>query len=472
MGGMGTKTVRRAYRFRFYPTAEQENLLRRTLGCCRKVYNLALDARSTAWTARKERVTYSDTSRMLTEWKRTDEYSYLSEVPSVPLQQSLRHLQRAFSNFFGKTGDYPKFKAKRGGGSATYAATAFTWDWERQALTLAKMKEPLPVRWSRTLPRKAQPSSVTVSLDAAGRWHVSILVEDTVIQLPHADGMVGIDLGTEHFAILSTGEKIDNPRHLKRHLKKLELAQRKLSRTRKGSNNHEKARLKVAKAYAKVKDCRTDYLHKLSTRIIRENQTVVIEDLAVRNMTRRCNPKPETDKPGGYLPNGQAAKSGLNRSILDAGWRRFRSMLEYEGRMVRATAHGHRPLVSQQPTLPHLRQDHRQETALHPRMGLPTLQRPSRQGRQRREKHTIRRAGGTSLRGFAHSRSNAPVARESSKPYRKNLSARRGITGFQSREEVNCRITSLGLVRFVCKYGFQVPITMCVPNGYAREQQY
>ena len=330
MGGMGTKTVRRAYRFRFYPTAEQENLLRRTLGCCRKVYNLALDVRSTAWTARKEKVTYSDTSRMLTEWKRTDEYSYLSEVPSVPLQQSLRHLQRAFSNFFGKTGDYPKFKAKRGGGSATYAATAFTWDWERQALTLAKMKEPLPVRWSRTLPRKAQPSSVTVSLDAAGRWHVSILVEDTVIQLPHADGMVGIDLGTEHFAILSTGEKIDNPRHLKRHLKKLELAQRKLSRTRKGSNNHEKARLKVAKAYAKVKDCRTDYLHKLSTRIIRENQTVVIEDLAVRNMTRRCNPKPDPDKSGGYLPNGQAAKSGLNRSILDAGWRRFRSMLEYK----------------------------------------------------------------------------------------------------------------------------------------------
>ena len=208
---MGTKTVRRAYRFRFYPTAEQENLLRRTLGCCRKVYNLALDVRSTAWTARKEKVTYSDTSRMLTEWKRTDEYSYLSEVPSVPLQQSLRHLQRAFSNFFGKTGDYPKFKAKHSGGSATYAATAFIWDWERQALTLAKMKEPLPVRWSRTLPRKAQPSSVTVSLDAAGRWHVSILVEDTVSQLPHADGMVGIDLGTEHFAILSTGEKIDNP---------------------------------------------------------------------------------------------------------------------------------------------------------------------------------------------------------------------------------------------------------------------
>lgn len=125
---MNTKTVKRAYRFRFYPTTEQENMLRRTLGCCRKVYNMALDARSTAWTLHREKVSYSDTSRMLTAWKKTEEYSYLSEVSSVPLQQSLRHLQAAFKNFFNKTGSYPRFKAKHEGGSATYTVSAFKWD--------------------------------------------------------------------------------------------------------------------------------------------------------------------------------------------------------------------------------------------------------------------------------------------------------------------------------------------------------
>lgn len=316
---MNTTTAKRAYRFRFYPTPEQEQTLRRTLGCCRKVYNMALDARSEAWTVRHESVSYEDTSRMLTDWKKTKEYAYLREVSSVPLQQSLRHLQAAYRNFFAKTGDYPRFKSKKNGGAATYAASAFTWDWNKRELTLAKMRDPLPIHWSRTLPRKARPSTVTVSLDPSGRWHVSILVEEEVKHLPASPNKVGVDLGTEHFAILSTGEKIPNPRHLNHYQKKLEQAQQTLSRKQKGSNNHRKARLKVAKAYAKVKDCRNDFLHKLSTRLIRENQTVVIEDLAVENLTRRRAPKPDPEHPGRYLPNGQAAKTGLNRSILDTG---------------------------------------------------------------------------------------------------------------------------------------------------------
>lgn len=254
---MDTTTAKRAYRFRFYPTPEQEQTLRRTLGCCRKVYNMALEARSEAWTVRHESVSYEDTSRMLTDWKKTKEYAYLREVSSVPLQQSLRHLQAAYRNFFVKTGDYPRFKSKKNGGAATYAASAFTWDWDKRELTLAKMREPLPIHWSRTLPRKARPSTVTVSLDPSGRWHVSILVEEEVKHLPASPNKVGVDLGTEHFAILSTGEKIPNPRHLNHYAKKLEQAQQTLSRKQKGSNNHRKARLKVAKAYAKVKDCRT-----------------------------------------------------------------------------------------------------------------------------------------------------------------------------------------------------------------------
>lgn len=151
------RLFKRAYRFRFYPTPEQESLLRRTVGCCRKVYNLALDARSRAWTSERRNVTYVQTSAMLTAWKKTGEYSYLNEVSCVPLQQALRHLQAAFSNFFRQTGDYPTFKRKSHGGSAEFTRSAFRWDAERRELTLAKMHDPLPIRWSRTLPRKAVP---------------------------------------------------------------------------------------------------------------------------------------------------------------------------------------------------------------------------------------------------------------------------------------------------------------------------
>jgi putative transposase len=302
--------VKRAFKFRFYPTEAQAAELARTFGCVRKVYNLALAARSEAWTLRRERVNYNATSAMLTAWKKSDELAFLKEVSAVPLQQCLRHLQIAFTNFFAKRAGHPRFKSKkRSRRSAEYTTSGFRY--RDGLLTLAKMAEPLNVVWSRPLPDGVAPSTVTVSQDAAGRWFVSLLCDD-LIEPTAATGLVGVDAGIDSLFTLSTGEKVANPRHERVGHAQLARAQRTLSRKAKGDGaNRAKARLKVARAYARIADRRRDYLHKLTSRLVRDNQTIVIEELAVRNMVRNRS---------------------LARAISDAAWRQFREMLEYKAR--------------------------------------------------------------------------------------------------------------------------------------------
>jgi putative transposase len=158
----------KAYRYRFYPTPEQEQLLRRTLGCVRLVYNMALHTRTEGWYAHQERIDYKQTSAMLTTWKKQEDLQFLNEVSSVPLQQGLRNLQKAFTNFWAGRTKYPNFKKKRGSGSAEFTRAAFRC--KDGQLWLAKCNDPLPIRWSRTLPACCEPSTVTVRLDASGRW--------------------------------------------------------------------------------------------------------------------------------------------------------------------------------------------------------------------------------------------------------------------------------------------------------------
>jgi putative transposase len=299
--------VKRAFKYRFYPADAQAAELARTFGCVRKVYNLALAARTEAWTLRQERVNYNATSAMLTEWKKTEELAFLNEVSSVALQQTLRHLQGAFTNFFAKRSRYPTFKSKKKSRrSAEYTTSGFRF--RDGQLTLAKMTEPLDIVWSRPLPEGAAPSTVTVSQDAAGRWFVSLLCDD-VIETAPACGAVGVDAGLDHLLTLSTGEKITNPRHERRDRAALARAQRAYARKAKDSKNQAKARVRVARVHARITDRRRDVLHKVSTRLVRENQTIVIEDLTVRNMV-----------------NNHA----LARAISDAAWRQLRTMLEYK----------------------------------------------------------------------------------------------------------------------------------------------
>lgn len=308
--------MKQLYQYRIYPTTRQQQALSQLFGCCRVVFNDAVALCQEKYQAGEKKPSNGELQKLLiTHAKKTEERNWLSEVSNIPLQQSLNDLNVAFSNFFqsckgkrkGKPVRPPRFKSKHSRQSARFTRGGFRV--HQDNVYLAKIGK-VKIVWSRELP--SEPSSVTVIKDSCNRYFLSFVVETIPDQLPDNGKSVGIDLGIETFATMSNGEKVKAPSPMKKKLRRLRKCQRNLARKKKGSNRRYKARKRVAKLHAKIKDTRNDFLHKLSTNIIRENQTIVLEDLNVSGMVKNRR---------------------LSRAISDLGWRQFRTMLEAKSTM-------------------------------------------------------------------------------------------------------------------------------------------
>ena len=305
------KTILRAYKYRLYPNKKQQELINKTIGCCRFVYNYYLNKKIELYKVEQKSMTYNACANDLKLLKKEKEW--LKEVDSISLQQSLKDLDVAYQNFFRriKNGDkqvgFPKFKSKKN------PKQSYRTQNVNNNISIDGNKIKLPklglVRFVNSRNFNGKIKNCTISKTKTNKYFVSVLVEEGIKELPKNNNAVGFDLGLENFLITSDGEIVENPRTLNKYERKLVKLQRQLAKKQKGSNRYKKQALKIAKLHEKIRNTRTDFLHKLSSQIIKENQLIISEDLNVKGMVQNKH---------------------LAKSISDVSWSDFCRMLEYK----------------------------------------------------------------------------------------------------------------------------------------------
>ena len=305
--------MKRAYKYKIKPTMKQQHQLLQAFGCARFIYNWGLDKKTKAWTNEHKTITYFELAKELTALKNTEEHKWLKDIPNVCLQQSLRNLDNAYTQFFKAKKGFPKFKSKRKSKNVSKYVEAVKFDFDNWKVRVPKCG------WVKLCENKSfdlstsKIGTLTVSRDKCGEYWCTIVVEDNKPKKSKAkifEGTsVGIDLGIKDYAILSDGTKYTNPKYLEHSQARLSLLQHRFARTVKGSNRHEAMRIKVAKQYRKITNMRTDFLHKLTTDLVRRYDTICLENLNVEGMMKNHN---------------------LAMAIQSASWGEFVRQLKYK----------------------------------------------------------------------------------------------------------------------------------------------